>query len=80
MGRLSGGQTMFGCPFRITIETFINLHVEGNNGRENSEGGHSIGPWLPRPTMQFRLRAWQAFQRLLDPFAPPKPLRRPHKH
>jgi hypothetical protein len=49
-------------------------------GRENSEGGHSIGPWLPRPTMQFRLRAWQAFQRLLDPFAPPKPLRRPHKH
>jgi hypothetical protein len=31
---------------------------------------------LPRPTLQFRLRSWRAFQRALDPLAPPKPLRR----
>jgi hypothetical protein len=29
---------------------------------------------LPRPTTQFRWRAWLAFQRALDPLAPPKPL------
>jgi hypothetical protein len=31
---------------------------------------------LPRPTLQFRLRSWRAFQRALDPLAPPRPLRR----
>lgn len=30
---------------------------------------------LPRPTLQYRLRAWQVFQRALDPLAAPKPLR-----
>jgi hypothetical protein len=30
----------------------------------------------PRPTLQFRRRAWAAFQRALDPLAPPKPLPR----
>jgi hypothetical protein len=29
---------------------------------------------MPSPTMQFRRRAWLAFQRALDPLAPPKPL------
>ena len=31
---------------------------------------------LPRPTLHFRLSSWRAFQRALDPLAPPKPLRR----
>jgi hypothetical protein len=31
---------------------------------------------LPRPTPQFRRRAWLLFQRALDPLAPPRPLRR----
>ena len=31
---------------------------------------------LPRPTLRYRLEAWRAFQRALDPLAPPKPLRR----
>jgi hypothetical protein len=30
---------------------------------------------LPRPTPHFRRRSWLAFQRALDPLAPPKPLR-----
>jgi hypothetical protein len=30
---------------------------------------------LPRPTMQFRRRAWLEFQRALDPLAPPKRIR-----
>jgi hypothetical protein len=30
---------------------------------------------LPRPSPQFRRRAWLAFQKALDPLAPPKPLR-----
>jgi hypothetical protein len=29
---------------------------------------------IPRPTMQFRRRAWLLFQRALDPLASPKPL------
>jgi hypothetical protein len=32
---------------------------------------------LPRASLQFRLKSWHAFQRALDPLAPPKPLRRP---
>jgi hypothetical protein len=34
---------------------------------------------LPRPTLRFRLEAWRAFQRALDPLAPPKPLRPPRQ-
>jgi hypothetical protein len=30
---------------------------------------------LPRPTVQFRRRAWLDFQRALDPLARPKPFR-----
>jgi hypothetical protein len=29
-----------------------------------------------RPTPTFRIRAWQVFQRALDPLAQPRPLRR----
>jgi hypothetical protein len=29
---------------------------------------------LPLASMQFRRRAWLAFQRALDPLGPPKPL------
>src|SRR5438270_673637 len=29
---------------------------------------------LPRPTAQFRRRAWHDFQRALDPLGPPRPL------
>jgi hypothetical protein len=34
---------------------------------------------LPHPTLQYRLEAWRAFQRALDPLAPPKPLRQPRR-
>jgi hypothetical protein len=34
---------------------------------------------LARPSLHFRLRAWREFQRALDPFAPPKPLKRPQR-
>jgi hypothetical protein len=36
---------------------------------------------LPEPTQTFRRRAWRAFQRALDPLAPPRPLptRRAHR-
>ena len=32
---------------------------------------------LPQPTLRYRLRAWRALQRMLDPLARPRPLRRP---
>ena len=35
---------------------------------------------VPRPTAQFRRRAWLAFQRAIDPLAPPRPLPRPDAH
>lgn len=35
---------------------------------------------LPRPTVQFKMRAWREFQRALDPLAPPKPLPRGGRH
>jgi hypothetical protein len=36
---------------------------------------------LPEATQTFRRRAWRAFQRALDPLAPPRPLptRRAHR-
>jgi hypothetical protein len=34
---------------------------------------------LPLPTAQFRRKAWLAFQRALDPLAPPKALRLPRR-
>ena len=35
---------------------------------------------LPRPSPQFRRRAWLSFQRAIDPLAPPKPLRGRRQH
>jgi hypothetical protein len=32
---------------------------------------------LPRPSLRYRVLAWHAFQRALDPLAPPRPLRQP---
>jgi hypothetical protein len=34
---------------------------------------------MPAPSMQFRRRAWLAFQRALDPLAPPKRLPPHHR-
>jgi len=34
----------------------------------------SAGVTPPRPTLRFRLRSWRAFQRTLDPLAPPRSL------
>jgi hypothetical protein len=34
---------------------------------------------LPRPTLQYRLKAWWQFQHALDPLATPKPLRPPRR-
>jgi hypothetical protein len=41
--------------------------------------GEEIRRAMPRPTMQFRRRSWKEFQRALDPFAPPRPLRLPRR-
>jgi hypothetical protein len=43
---------------------------------EGAEGPGARGTEsLPRPSIQFRIACWRAFQRALDPLAPPKPLR-----
>jgi hypothetical protein len=34
---------------------------------------------LPKPTVQFKRRAWLDFQRALDPLAAPRPLRPPRR-
>jgi hypothetical protein len=41
------------------------------------ESEHAAVRNLPRSTIQFRRRAWLAFQRALDPLARPKPFRLP---
>jgi hypothetical protein len=38
---------------------------------------HADETTLPAPTMPFRIRAWLAFQRALDPLAQPRPHRQP---
>jgi hypothetical protein len=38
------------------------------------------GERLPKPTLQFRQRAWRDFQRALDPLAQPKPLKQLRLH
>jgi hypothetical protein len=52
-------------------------------GEQNEADEEQGGMWSrmgPKPTPQFRRRAWLAFQRAIDPLAPPRPLprRRPH--
>jgi hypothetical protein len=42
------------------------------SGRRGVRGAVPAG--LPFATQRFRRRAWLAFQRALDPLAPPKPL------
>ena len=37
-------------------------------------GDEFKGAGLPAPSIQFRRRAWLAFQRALDPLAQPRPL------
>ncbi|HSC93295.1 MAG TPA: hypothetical protein VLB86_16700 [Gaiellaceae bacterium] len=47
---------------------------------ENRPPPGPAGDWtelVPRPTAPFRQRAWVAFQRALDPLAPPRQLRVP---
>jgi hypothetical protein len=45
-----------------------------NQGPNKKDTG---GKHVPLPSAQFRRRAWTEFQRVLDPLAPPKPLRPP---
>jgi hypothetical protein len=44
---------------------------EGRGGTDTEHVG------LPRPSLQYRLKAWWQFQQALDPLATPKPLRPP---
>jgi len=41
-------------------------------------GSRASDTELPRPTLRFRLEAWRAFQRALDPLGKPRPYRPPH--
>jgi hypothetical protein len=43
--------------------------------QHNDSARARVGKTLPQPTPEFRRRAWLAFQRALNPLAPPRPLR-----
>jgi len=50
------------------------------NKPDDSEGRfereiNRIAQRVPRPSPQFRRRSWLEFERALDPFAKPRPLR-----
>ena len=45
-----------------------------DTGKLVGRGSELKGRELPKPTAQFRRRAWLLFQRALDPLAPPRPL------
>jgi hypothetical protein len=53
----------------------IEMSKEGDPAIEQAVRTKLAGESVPRPTVAFRRRAWLKFQRALDPFAPPKPLR-----
>jgi hypothetical protein len=46
----------------------------GDSKKLVGRGNEYKGAGLPNPSTQFRRRAWLAFQRALDPLAPPRPL------
>jgi hypothetical protein len=46
----------------------------GERKKPVDRGNEAISFDLPAPTPQYRRRAWQAFQRALDPLARPRPL------
>jgi hypothetical protein len=47
---------------------------KGKNTSKLVRPGDTKHDELPLASMQFRRRAWLAFQRALDPLGPPKPL------
>jgi hypothetical protein len=51
------------------------LKMRGDKDATEAEAAAWSSLPLPRPTPQFRRRAWLAFQRALNPLAPPKQLR-----
>jgi len=62
-----------GEPVRmLTVEPVVDPVPRGDYPERFAE----VAPRVPRPTPQFKRRAWLAFQKAIDPLAPPKPLRR----
>jgi hypothetical protein len=45
------------------------------DAREELENADDLG--LAHASLRYRLKAWRAFQRALDPLGPPKPFRPP---
>jgi hypothetical protein len=47
--------------------------------KRTADDTHKDDLSVPRASIQYRLKAWRAFQRALDPLAAPKPLRPPQQ-
>ena len=58
--------------FRLPLEVAKDIPQPWRGGRRSVQSTDPAG--LPQPTQRFRRLAWLAFQRALDPLAPPKPL------
>ena len=80
-GRVHRGPQSTRIPIRVPH--VYNLKMRSNSG--DSKGGfereiNRVAQRIPRPSPQFRRRSWLAFQRALDPFAKPRPLRARRRH
>jgi hypothetical protein len=67
----------------IPAGSVYSLKVRNEPGHSEAEFEREIdraARRIPRPSPQFRRRSWLAFQRALDPFAQPKPLRGRRQH
>ncbi len=65
---------------RTVSDLKVRKHARGRTMHLDDSHSDDWERLAPGPTPQFRRRAWLAFQRAIDPLAPPRPLprRRPH--
>jgi hypothetical protein len=58
----------------------VDMRTEPERFVESELADGTFDARAPRPSAQFRHRAWREFQRAIDPLAPPRPLRRQRHH
>jgi hypothetical protein len=75
-GRVHRGPQCTRTPIRIGSVYYLEMRNQSRDSEEEFEREiDRVAQRVPRPSPQFRLRSWFAFERALDPFAKPRPLR-----
>jgi hypothetical protein len=76
LGESTAGRQCTRIPIRIGSVYYLKMRTKSRDSEEEFEREiDRAAQRVPQPSPQFRRRAWLAFERALDPFAKPRPLR-----